>query len=126
MTSSSLVDWDPLRAAQCTGLALGAALLELVSGPELPVLRLFSVSGSAPVFAVLGVASVGSPAPGPVVMSGPVLPGEFTLLASLAGWFDPTQATLRQEHRSAKSAPLSRIMTSSLSGRAHERTPQSR
>jgi hypothetical protein len=56
-----------------------------ISGPELPVLGLSALSGFALVPFGFRGASVDSPAPGPVVESGAVLPGVFTLCASLAG-----------------------------------------
>jgi hypothetical protein len=82
-----------------------------MSGPELPVLRLSPLSGFVPVLLVSGVASVGSPAPGPVVISGPVLLGEFTLLASVGGGFAPPQPTLAKPHKTKSTATLDRIMT---------------
>jgi len=82
-----------------------------MSGPVLPVLRLSALSGVVPVLLVSGVASVGSPAPGPVVILGPVLVGEFTLLASLAAGFAPPQPMLADPHRTKSTATLDRIMT---------------
>jgi hypothetical protein len=64
-----------------------------------------------PVLLVSGVASVGSPAPGPVVISGPVLLGAFTLLASFAGGFAPPQPTLAKPHTNKSTATLDRIIT---------------
>jgi hypothetical protein len=103
-----------VRTDQCTGLALGPSLLELVSGPVLPVLRLSLLSGVAAVFAVLGLVSLGSPAPGPVVVSGLVLAGELAVDASAAGRSEPPQPKLSMPPNRTSTSALLCIISSSI------------